>query len=86
MDYCEENGIAFLPWAPQGEAREAHDAIKKVASNLSATPLRVALTWLLTRSPVILPMPGTSSVAHLEENVAAAALDFRRLHTTNFLP
>src|ERR1700761_4074783 len=75
VDYCEQNNIAFLPWAPIGQAKEAHDAIKKVASNLSATPLQVALAWLLKRSPVILPIPGTSSVAHLEENVAAAALE-----------
>ena len=75
VDYCEQNDIAFLPWAPLGQAKEAHDAIKKVASNLSTTPLQVALAWLLKRSPVILPIPGTSSVAHLEENVAAAALE-----------
>ncbi len=75
VDYCEQNNIAFLPWAPLGQAKEAHDAIKKVASNLSATPLQVALAWLLKRSPVVLPIPGTSSVAHLEENVAAADLD-----------
>jgi pyridoxine 4-dehydrogenase len=74
VDYCEQNGIAFLPWAPLGQAREAHDTIKKVAETLKATPLQVALAWLLKRSKVILPIPGTSSVAHLEENVAAAAL------------
>jgi len=74
VDYCEQNGIAFLPWAPLGQAKEAHDAIKKVASDLKATPLQVALAWLLKRSRVILPIPGTSSIKHLEENVAAAAL------------
>ena len=65
VDYCEQNNIAFLPWAPLGQAKEAHDAIKKVANNLNATPLQVALAWLLKRSPVVLPIPGTSSVAHL---------------------
>ena len=75
VDYCEENEIAFLPWAPLGQAREAHDVIKKVADELKATPLQVALAWLLKRSRVILPIPGTSSIKHLEENIAAAALD-----------
>ena len=75
VDYCEQNNIAFLPWAPLGQAKEAHDAIKKVARNLNATPLQVALAWLLKRSKVILPIPGTSSVKHLEENIAAAGLE-----------
>jgi pyridoxine 4-dehydrogenase len=75
VDYCEEHGIAFLPWAPLGQAKEAHDAIQKVAKELHATPLQVALAWLLKRSKVILPIPGTSSVAHLEENIAAAGLE-----------
>jgi pyridoxine 4-dehydrogenase len=74
VDYCEQNNIAFLPWAPLGQAKEAHEAIKKVASDLKATPLQIALAWLLKRSRVILPIPGTSSVQHLEENIAAAAL------------
>jgi len=74
VDYCEENGIAFLPWAPLGQAKEAHEAIRKVASEMHATPLQIALAWLLKRSKVILPIPGTSSVKHLEENIAAAAL------------
>jgi pyridoxine 4-dehydrogenase len=78
VDYCEQNGIAFLPWAPLGQAKEAHNAIKEVASDLDATPLQVALAWLLKRSPVILPIPGTSSIKHLEENVTAAALDLPR--------
>jgi pyridoxine 4-dehydrogenase len=75
VDYCEQNNIAFLPWAPLGQAKEAHDAVKKVADELGATPLQVALAWLLKRSVVILPIPGTSSVKHLEENIAAAALE-----------
>ncbi len=75
VDYCEENGIAFLPWAPLGQARKADDAIERVARELKAAPLQIALAWLLKRSKVILPIPGTSSVAHLEENVAAAGLE-----------
>jgi pyridoxine 4-dehydrogenase len=75
VDYSEQNNIAFLPWAPLGQAKEAHDAIKKVANDLDSTPLQVALAWLLKRSKVILPIPGTSSVKHLEENIAAAGLE-----------
>ena len=75
VDYCEQNNIAFLPWAPLGQAKEAHDAIKKLANDLNATPLQVALAWLLKRSKVILPIPGTSSIQHLEENIAAAGLE-----------
>ena len=74
VDYCEQNDIAFFPWAPLGQAKEAHAAIKKAAEELHATPLQVALAWLLQRSKVIVPIPGTSSVTHLEENVAAAGL------------
>src|SRR5580700_4219978 len=75
VDYCEQHGIAFLPWAPLGQAKEAHDAIKKVAEDLEASPLQVALAWLLKRSKVILPIPGTSSIKHLEENIASASLE-----------
>ncbi|MBB5061840.1 aldo/keto reductase [Granulicella mallensis] len=75
VDYCEQNNIAFLPWAPLGQAKEAHDTIKRVANDLDATPLQVALAWLLKRSKVILPIPGTSSVKHLEENTGAASLE-----------
>jgi pyridoxine 4-dehydrogenase len=75
VDYCEEHDIAFIPWAPLGQAKEAHEAVKKVAADLKATPLQVALAWLLKRSRVILPIPGTASIAHLEENIAAASLE-----------
>jgi len=75
IDHCEQNDIAFLPWAPLGQAKEAHEVLKKVSNNLHATPLQVALAWLLKRSRVILPIPGTSSVEHLEENIVAAALE-----------
>jgi pyridoxine 4-dehydrogenase len=75
VDYCEDNDIAFLPWAPIGQAREANDAIKQVADQLRATPFQVALAWLLKRSTVILPIPGTTSVRHLEENLASASVE-----------
>jgi len=75
VEYCEQNEIAFMPWAPLGQARKAHEAIEKVAAELGATPLQIALAWLLKRSRVILPIPGTSSVAHVEENIAAAGLE-----------
>jgi aryl-alcohol dehydrogenase-like predicted oxidoreductase len=75
VDYCEANNIAFMPWAPLGQARLANDAIEKAATELKAAPLQVALAWLLKRSKVILPIPGTSSVAHVEENIAAAGLE-----------
>ena len=75
IDYCEQQGIAFLPWAPLGQLREeAHAAIRKQAEALHATPLQVALAWLLKRSKVIIPIPGTSSAKHLEENVVAASI------------
>ena len=75
LDYCEKNGIAFIPWAPLGQVRSAaHELLEKFAKELNASPLQVALAWLLRRSPVVLPIPGTSSVKHLEENVAAALL------------
>ncbi|ROO86235.1 aryl-alcohol dehydrogenase-like predicted oxidoreductase [Actinocorallia herbida] len=73
---CEEAGIAFLPWRPvhpatlSGEA----DAVREVAAELGATAAQVALAWLLHRSPVSLPIPGTTSLTHLAENVAAASL------------
>jgi aryl-alcohol dehydrogenase-like predicted oxidoreductase len=75
VDFCEQQNIAFIPWAPMGQAREAHEALKKEAAALGATPLQTALAWLLKRSKVIVPIPGTSSVQHLEENIAAAGLE-----------
>jgi pyridoxine 4-dehydrogenase len=75
VDYCEESEIAFLPWAPIGQARSSNDVIRWVAGQLFATPLQVALAWLLKRSKVIVPIPGTASERHLEENVATALLE-----------
>jgi pyridoxine 4-dehydrogenase len=75
LDHCEKNRIAFVPWAPLGQNRQAHTILEDVARELGATPLQVALAWLLKRSRFVLPIPGTSSVAHVEENIAAAELN-----------
>jgi pyridoxine 4-dehydrogenase len=75
VDYCEQNGIAFLPWAPLGQNRKALEVLEKVANELGATTLQTALAWLLKRSKIMLPIPGTSSAAHVEENVAAVGLE-----------
>lgn len=75
VDYCEANEIAFFPWAPIGQAREVHDVLNQVARQFYATPIQIALAWLLKRSRVIVPIPGTASVEHLEENIVAAMLD-----------
>ena len=74
VDYCTQNGIAFIPWFPLGAGKVAHEALTRIAQAHRSTPKQVALAWLLQRSPVMLPIPGTSSVRHLEENVAAAGL------------
>jgi pyridoxine 4-dehydrogenase len=76
LKYCEEQRIGFIPWFPlaAGQLSGGDSAVAGVAAQLKATPSQVALAWLLARSPVILPIPGTSSVEHLEENVAAADL------------
>jgi pyridoxine 4-dehydrogenase len=75
VDYCEQHGIGFMPWAPMAQVRFANEALENAATQLNATPLQVALAWLLKRSKVILPIPGTSSVKHVEENIAAAGLE-----------
>jgi len=73
---CERYGIAFLPWYPLGAGRALGSArVKKVAARRGATPAQVLLAWLLARAPVMLPIPGTASLAHLEENSRAAALE-----------
>jgi aryl-alcohol dehydrogenase-like predicted oxidoreductase len=74
VDYCERNGIAFIPWFPLGAGRIAGEVLNQVARAHQASPHQVALAWLLKRSSIMLPIPGTSSVKHLEENVAAASL------------
>jgi aryl-alcohol dehydrogenase-like predicted oxidoreductase len=74
LDHCEREGIGFMPWFPlaSGELSKPDDVIAEVAEAHGATASQVALAWLLKRSPVMLPIPGTTRVAHLEENVAAA--------------
>src|SRR6266436_1130430 len=74
VDYCESNGIAFIPWFPLGAGKVAGDVLNQIAQALRASPTQVALAWLLRRSPIMLPIPGTSSIEHLEQNVAAASL------------
>jgi pyridoxine 4-dehydrogenase len=74
VDYCEGHDIAFIPWFPLGAGRVAGDVLNKVAQAHQTSPMQVALAWLLRRSKIMLPIPGTSSVEHLEENIAGAAL------------
>lgn len=76
FNLCADEGIGFIPWFPMatGELARRGGALDDIARELEATPAQLALAWLLHRSPVMLPIPGTSSVAHLEENVTAAAL------------
>jgi len=78
VDYCERNEIAFIPWFPLGAGKVAGEVLDRIAKTHGASPTQVALAWLLRRSPLMLPIPGTSSVAHLEENVAAASLRLTR--------
>ena len=80
LAYCEKQGIGFLPWYPmaggkllKAEHRSAQ-TLAEIAARHSASPAQLSLAWLLGRSPVMLPIPGTSKVAHLEENIAAARL------------
>jgi aryl-alcohol dehydrogenase-like predicted oxidoreductase len=81
VDYSERNGIAFIPWYPLEGGGIAGDVLEGIARKHNATPKQVALAWLLQRSPIMLPIPGTSSVEHLEENVRAASL---RLSTEEY--
>ena len=74
VTYCERNGIAFIPWFPLGAGSVAGHVLERIARAHEAAPIQIALAWLLRRSPIMLPIPGTSSIAHLEQNVAAASL------------
>lgn len=76
LEYCEANSIGFMPWFPlaAGELAKPGGIVDSIARTHGATPGQIALAWLLRRSPVMLPIPGTSRVSHLEENVAAAAI------------
>ena len=76
LDVCGEEGIGFIPWFPiaTGELAEEGGALAEMAAETGASPAQIALAWLLHRSPVMLPIPGTSSIAHLDENVAASTV------------
>ena len=74
VDYCANQGIAFIPWFPLGAGRVAGNMLNEIAQKHHASSKQVALAWLLQRSPVMLPIPGTSSTEHLEENIAAASV------------
>lgn len=86
VNYCEKNNIAFIPWFPLATGALAKEGgpLDQMAKTYHAEPAQIALAWLLKRSPVILPIPGTSSVAHVKQNIAAAGIrlsdeDFRSL-------
>jgi pyridoxine 4-dehydrogenase len=74
VNYCERNKIAFIPWFPLAAGRVAGDVLERIARAHQATPMQIALAWLLRRSPIMLPIPGTSSIQHLEQNLAVASL------------
>ena len=74
VDYCESNRIVFIPWFPLAAGKVAGDILNEIARAHQVSPKQIALAWLLRRSPIILPIPGTSSVEHLEENVAASSV------------
>jgi pyridoxine 4-dehydrogenase len=74
VNYCQQNGIAFIPWFPLAAGRVAGEVLHRIAQAHGASPTQIALAWLLRRSPIMLPIPGTSSVEHLEQNVGAASL------------
>jgi len=84
VDYCDRTGIAFIPWFPLGAGKVAGEVLNRIAQAHRASPTQVALAWLLRRSPIMLPIPGTSSIEHLDQNVAASSVrlaeeDYERL-------
>ncbi len=76
LDFCEREGIAFIPWFPlaTGDLAQSGGPLDEIATRHDAMPGQIALAWLLMRSPVMLPIPGTSSVEHLEDNVGSAEI------------
>jgi len=74
VTYCQRNGIVFIPWFPLAAGTVAGEVLNRIAKAHGASPTQIALAWLLQRSPIMLPIPGTSSIEHLEQNVAAASL------------
>ncbi len=81
VDLCEREQLAFLPWAPIQDL-DGNPVVQEVADRHGATPRQVVIAWLLARSPAMLPIPGTGSVAHLEENIAAAAIELTPAEVT----
>jgi pyridoxine 4-dehydrogenase len=77
LDHCEEQGLGFIPWFPlsAGSLAQPGGPLEEIAVRHDAAPAQIAIAWLLARSEVMLPIPGTSSVEHLEENIAAAAIE-----------
>jgi pyridoxine 4-dehydrogenase len=71
LNYCEANGIVFIPWYPIAKAKIENQLIKQIAEKYDASPIQIAIAWLLRRSPVMLPIPGTLSIEHLQSNVVA---------------
>jgi pyridoxine 4-dehydrogenase len=74
VDYCERNKIAFIPWFPLGAGKVAGEVLNRIARAHNASPTQIALAWLLRRSPIMLPIPGTSSIEHLDQNVRSSSL------------
>ncbi len=74
VDYCQRNQIAFIPWFPLGAGKVAGEVLNRIAEAHSANPTQIALAWLLQRSPMMLPIPGTSSIEHIEQNISAGSL------------
>ncbi len=74
VDYCEQNGIVFIPWFPLGAGKVAQQTLQQIAAARGAKPMQIALAWLLQRSPLMLPIPGTSSLEHLQENMLGGSL------------
>ena len=90
VDYCERNEIAFIPWYPLAAGKVAGEVLDRIAKAHGRSSTQIALAWLLKRSPMMLPIPGTSSIEHLEQNVAAASLrlseeEFEALSTVHEL-
>lgn len=73
IDYCEAEGIAFMPWGPIAQSRKANETVEKIAAARNVSTAVISLAWLLRRSPVVIAIPGTSSVKHVEENISAAS-------------
>jgi aryl-alcohol dehydrogenase-like predicted oxidoreductase len=88
LEYCEQHGLAFIPWFPLGAGGVGHDILSRIAQAHRVKPIQAALAWLLERSKIMLPIPGTSTVEHLEEDIAAARIrlsddQFRQLDEVN---